>query len=164
MCEGAIYRMCGSLAGMAIVGAGLHGGAAFAKSGAMTEAEIRVFRNSIAKCWAPPQETWTSGFVVRINVEMTAEGDLAVPPKILNRQPSDLYDRLAKSALDALRDCQPYQVPWEGHESWKAIIINFDPREFGGDAEAADAGSPTPPGAIEDGVLPQGEGWEKVGW
>lgn len=164
MCEGAIFRSCGSLAGVLIIGVGLCSGPALAKSGAMTEAEIRVFRKSIAKCWAPPQETFTSGLVVRVHVEVTAEGNLAVPPKILNRQPSDLYDRLAKSALDALRGCQPYQVPWEGHESWKTIIINFDPRAFDGDAEAADAGSPTPPGATEDGVLPQGEGWEKVGW
>jgi len=155
MCEGARIRLRGSWEwAPIIVGTSLCCGPALAASEAMTAAEIEVLGASISKCWRPPDDS-RKGPVVRVRVEMTADGSLAAPPRILNRQPSDLYERTAETVLKALRDCQPYQVPWEGHDSWKTMIMNFDPRVFHGSVRpAAEAGPPreispdgTPPGS-----------------
>ena len=37
-----------------------------------------------------------------------------------------------ESALRAVRQCAPYNLPAEKYDAWKQVKVTFDPREMGG--------------------------------
>lgn len=100
----------------------------------MSVNEIDAFRQQISRCWVPP----TGGLgadkiVVRLKLQLKEDGSLQGPPRILNSSSSSFFQAAADSAVRAVWRCQPYQLPAEKYDTWRDMVLNFDPREmFGG--------------------------------
>jgi outer membrane biosynthesis protein TonB len=98
----------------------------------MTQNELDALRARIQKCWNPPVGATDAGaMVVPIRMELNPDGSLAGEP-IAKQIPAGPFGTvMAESALRAVRRCAPYDfLPPEKYESWRAVNINFDPRDM----------------------------------
>ena len=60
-------------------------------------------------------------------------GTLLRTPEVVEYKPTQIGQVAAESALRAVQRCAPFNLPVEKYDSWKEIIMTFDPREmFGG--------------------------------
>ena len=88
-----------------------------------------MMKQAVTRCW-----NINSGLdgidkiVVELEVRLTPEGRLAQPPKVVNSGPGALFADAANSALRALEQCQPYDLPREYYETgWRHMIVDFRP-------------------------------------
>lgn len=51
-------------------------------------------------------------------------------PRTLEKQASPLFLIAEESAVRAVYDCQPYNLPAEHYASWRSINFKFDPSEM----------------------------------
>lgn len=85
--------------------------------------------DAIGRCWninsgAPGIEK----IVVRVEVRLRPDGRLAEEPRILQPGSDPLFNDLAKSALRALYQCEPFDFPAELYKGgWDASVWRFDP-------------------------------------
>jgi outer membrane biosynthesis protein TonB len=102
---------------------------------ALTVSELDAFRYQIEPCWnVPSGAKYAENLAVEIRVHMNRDATLR-SAKVLDqrRYNSDTAFRAAAdSALRALRNprCSPLRLPPEKYETWKTIVINFDPRDM----------------------------------
>lgn len=98
----------------------------------VTQDERDALRAQIERCWSPPAGAANdeTGAVVRLEIWLKPDGSLLRDPKVLNRGSGAYYNALADSASRAVRRCQPFTMPLDKYESWKRIILNFDPSEM----------------------------------
>lgn len=95
------------------------------------QALVAALRQQIKRCWNPP--TGTSGadlVTVRLNIELDEQGNLRGMPRTLEKQASPLFLIAEESAVRAVFDCQPYNLPAEHYASWRSINFKFDPTEM----------------------------------
>ena len=52
------------------------------------------------------------------------------PPEVLEVGASEFARLSAESAVRAVRRCAPYNLPPEKYDSWREILMTFDPREI----------------------------------
>jgi TolA protein len=98
------------------------------------QALAAALRQQIRRCWNPPTGATGAELVtVRLNIELDEEGNLRGMPRTLNREASPLFLIAEESAVRAIYDCQPYNLPVEHYTAWRSINFKFDPSEmFGG--------------------------------
>ena len=48
----------------------------------------------------------------------------------MNPQNTVNFMAVADSAVRAAKACEPYSLPPAKYESWKDIVLNFDPRDM----------------------------------
>lgn len=102
---------------------------------ALTVSELDAFRRQIEPCWnVPSGAKYAENLVVEIRVYMNPDATLK-SAKVLDqfRYNSDTaYRAAADSAVRALRNpmCSPLRLPLDKYESWKTIVIRFDPRDM----------------------------------
>lgn len=95
------------------------------------QALVAALRQQIKRCWNPP--TGTSGadlVTVRLNIELDEQGNLRGMPRTLEKQASPLFLIAEESAVRAVFDCQPYNLPAEHYTTWRSINFKFDPTEM----------------------------------
>lgn len=88
-----------------------------------------LMKQAVTKCW-----NINSGLdgidkmVVEVEVKLNPDGRLAQAPKVVNRMASPLFADASNSALRAIEQCQPYELPAEFYETgWRHMIVDFSP-------------------------------------
>ncbi|MEX2202051.1 MAG: hypothetical protein WD711_11690 [Dongiaceae bacterium] len=92
--------------------------------------EIDALRRQIEKCWnVPAGAVEAESLLVEIRVWLNPDGSI-VRAEILDtaRMSRDGYYRAAaESAYRAIFLCEPYSLPIERYDTWKMILMRFDP-------------------------------------
>jgi len=66
--------------------------------------------------------------VVKVRVRFNQDGRLAEAPIIANQEYNSAFRAASKNAINAVRACEPFQLPSDKYEMWKDMVLNFDPR------------------------------------
>jgi hypothetical protein len=97
--------------------------------------EIDLVRQQILKCWNVPagaKEAWN--LIIEVSVDMNQDGTVRnAKVQDAGRMIRDPFFRAAaESALRAVLNprCQPFKLPPEKYEQWRAMVLNFDPRDM----------------------------------
>ena len=102
-----------------------------AKDNEVSASEIAALRAQIERCWRPPVAVLDAGSLrVRIKIYLTPEGAVGQSPEILSDISDPVKRVAAESAQRAVLECTPYSMPEEKYDSWKEVILNFDPRDM----------------------------------
>lgn len=90
---------------------------------------VAEFKSHLGKCWAaPPVAAGASRLRVVIRVAFTRDGSLLGDPMLIQAVASPAGPSLVKHALQALRDCQPYDfMPAEKYDEWRVMDLAFSP-------------------------------------
>jgi outer membrane biosynthesis protein TonB len=97
----------------------------------LMQSELDALRRQIARCWNPPVgAAQAHDLVVQIRMDLSPEGQLQRAPEVVNNSVHPFFAAAADSALRAVHRCAPYSMPAEKYDVWKAIVVNFDPRDM----------------------------------
>ncbi len=97
----------------------------------MTQSELDLLRAQIQRCWNPPLgAVEAESLKVRLQFQLSRDGRVATRPHVVNRGSSPFFRAAADSARRAILRCQPYQLPAEKFETWRDVVVTFDPREM----------------------------------
>ena len=105
----------------------------FAKE--LTMSEFDALRQQLARCWnIPAGARDADNLVIEVKVEVNKDR-LATSAEVVDRirYATDTFFRAAAdSAVRAVRapECTPLELPPEKYDSWKSMVIVFDPREM----------------------------------
>ncbi len=103
------------------------------RSDRMTANEIDAFRAQISRCWTPPVGgLGGDAIIVKLRIGLSENGSLMRPPEISNSVSSPFFRPAADSAVRAVVQCQPYQMPAEKYDLWRDMLLTFDPRDMYG--------------------------------
>ncbi|WP_137388163.1 hypothetical protein [Rhodoligotrophos defluvii] len=95
---------------------------------AITADEREWLRSQIQRCWNPPTGVMDApNLVVKLRIGFNIDGTVAGDPVVTNTGSSPLFQVAADAAVRAVLRCQPYQMPQEKYDSWRDVILNFDP-------------------------------------
>ena len=94
---------------------------------------IAEFRRHLKTCSKfPASVAPTYHVLVKLRVFMTPQGRLAADPAVGGGSANIKAIELLKSAIDALKSCQPYaMLPPDRYGEWKALDLTFTPKDFG---------------------------------
>jgi hypothetical protein len=99
----------------------------------MSANEIDAFRAQISRCWTPPVGGLGGDpIVVKLRIALKEDGSLVRPPEVSNQMGSPFFRPAADSAVRAVMQCQPYQMPSEKYGQWRDMLLTFDPRHMYG--------------------------------
>jgi hypothetical protein len=68
--------------------------------------------------------------LVRIRLQFNPDGTLNKAPEIMNPQGSSYFVAISESAVRAVQDCEPFNLPAPRYEVWRDIVINFQPKDM----------------------------------
>jgi hypothetical protein len=74
--------------------------------------------NAIARCWNPPPG---STGTVTVRFDLARDGSVIGTPKINGLASAGV----AKSAVDAVKLCQPYRLPAERYADWQHAVVKL---------------------------------------
>jgi outer membrane biosynthesis protein TonB len=95
--------------------------------------EIDALRAKIAQCWNPPPGgLGADAIIVKLRLQLNEDGSLVGYPTVANSGNSPFFQAAADSAVRAVFQCQPYELPAEKYALWRDMILNFDPRHMYG--------------------------------
>ncbi|MEM7620581.1 MAG: hypothetical protein AAF228_08970 [Pseudomonadota bacterium] len=95
--------------------------------------EIDAMRSKISQCWVLPiGGLGADQIIVKIRFNLKKTGRLERKPQVLNSSSSPFFRSAAESAIRAIVDCQPYNLPPQKYKVWRDIVLNFDPRQMYG--------------------------------
>jgi outer membrane biosynthesis protein TonB len=97
----------------------------------MSVNEIDALRARIANCWTPPPGgLGADKIVIKLRLKLNEDGTLVGYPTIANSDSSPFFQAAADSAVRAVYQCQPYELPAEKYALWRDMILNFDPSDM----------------------------------
>ncbi len=91
----------------------------------------RMFFTQVIPCWKPPEPA-NGGIatVVRLEIHLGTDGRLIGDVELLSK--FDTIDPRIEEAImrakAAIYACGPYKLPPEQYQSWRNIVVTFDPR------------------------------------
>lgn len=84
-------------------------------------------RKQVGKCWSPPPlETGAPVPRVLVGFELTPEGALSGPPRVISSGSQALTAPSMVAAVAAVQKCAPYSLPARFHDHWRQVRITFD--------------------------------------
>ena len=97
----------------------------------MSVDEIDALRARIADCWTPPPGgLGADQIVVKLRLKLNEDGTLVGYPIVANSGSSPFFQAAADSAVRAVYQCQPYELPKAKYALWRDMILNFDPSDM----------------------------------
>jgi hypothetical protein len=96
--------------------------------------EAAAFRNHLKTCGTLPGAISLDDKVrIVLRVAFAPNGTLAGDPTLIEASATAKGPLLLKSAITALRRCQPYtMLPADRYEEWKVLDLSFTPRDLAG--------------------------------
>jgi colicin import membrane protein len=91
----------------------------------------QVIRSCVASKWnvlsggVSAQET-----LVKIRLQFNSDGTLNKAPEVMNPQRTPYFVAISESAVRAVQDCEPFNLPAPRYEVWRDIVINFQPKDM----------------------------------
>jgi hypothetical protein len=99
----------------------------------MSVNEIDALRAKIAQCWNPPPGgLGADAIIVKLRLQLNPDGSLIGYPTVANWGDSPFFQAAADSAVRAVFQCQPYDLPADKFDVWRDMILTFDPRQMYG--------------------------------
>ena len=93
--------------------------------------DIDAIKVQMRRCWTIPAGAANAHkLVVKIRVFLDIDGRMIVPPKVLTRARGKFFRVAVENALRALRRCEPFKMPAEKYESWREMVLIFNPAEM----------------------------------
>jgi hypothetical protein len=91
--------------------------------------DIAKFKAHLQGCWKPPERLADGGkAMVVLRVSLQPNGALTKEPTLLAASGSEEGLALMKTAVQAVRQCQPYAfLPAAGYKEWKVLDLAFSP-------------------------------------
>ena len=88
-----------------------------------------LMRQQVSRCWnINAGLDGIQQMVVKFDVKLNEAGELVGEPRIVNTNPSPIFQDAAASAKRALIQCAPYQLPPDKFAGgWEHMILTFDP-------------------------------------
>jgi hypothetical protein len=77
----------------------------------------------LRRCWTPPLTE--TPFKIEVSVRLTPDGFLDGMPEVRGEPKDEIAKAVAKSAVEAIERCQPFQAPVSSYAKWKTIDIFF---------------------------------------
>jgi outer membrane biosynthesis protein TonB len=97
----------------------------------MSVSETDALRARIAQCWSPPPGgLGAEQIVIKLRLKLNEDGTLVGYPTVANSDSSPFFRAAADSAVRAVYQCQPYELPSEKYALWRDMILNFDPSDM----------------------------------
>ena len=98
----------------------------------LTASEMDALRQQIQKCWNPPFGVADSeGLVVKIKMQLNQAGEIEGRPEVVSGGgASGVARAAADSARRAVMICAPYRLPADKYDTWKDVVVNFDPTQM----------------------------------
>jgi outer membrane biosynthesis protein TonB len=97
----------------------------------MSVNEIDALRARVADCWSPPPGgLGADQIVVKLRLKLNEDGTLVGYPTVANSGSSRFFQAAADSAVRAVYQCQPYELPKAKYALWRDMILNFDPSDI----------------------------------
>ncbi len=91
-----------------------------------------MMKRAVSRCW-----NINSGLegidrvVVEVEVRLGTDGRLQQTPRVVNSGPGSLFADAANSAVRALVQCEPYDMPAEFYQGgWDHMVVTFDPQRM----------------------------------
>ena len=112
------------------------GGAQATARAGLTVEEVAAFKAHLRKCWSlSPGVADADRIQVVLRLALKPNGTLASDPDLVSVSAagSPGAPDVVKSALKAVRQCQPYgMLPAAKYKEWKLLDLNVSPREMAG--------------------------------
>lgn len=88
-----------------------------------------LMRQAVSRCWnINAGLDGIDKIVVKVEIRLNRDGRLAAQPKVVNSQASPVFRDAADSAVRALVQCEPYELPADKYAGgWEHMILTFDP-------------------------------------
>jgi outer membrane biosynthesis protein TonB len=98
----------------------------------LSQNEIDALRARLRECWnLPVGVAEARDLIVTVRIAFNKDGSLSNEPAVMNHGSHPVFQVAAESALRAVRRCAPYSfMPMAKYESWKDVIVDFDPRDM----------------------------------
>jgi colicin import membrane protein len=101
----------------------------------ISASEIAMIRQAIMSCVVPNWRVLSGGASaqetsVKIRIRFNADGTLSAPPVVTNHQETPYFRAISESALRAVQQCEPYNLPPDKYEFWKDVVMNFSPKDM----------------------------------
>lgn len=101
----------------------------------LSASEIAMIREAIRSCVGPHWRVLSGGASaqeteVRIRIQFNQDGTLSAPPKIVNPDRAPYFVAISESALRAVQQCEPYNLPPDKYQFWRDIIMKFSPKDM----------------------------------
>jgi colicin import membrane protein len=94
----------------------------------LTQSEMDGLRNQIQACWSPPAALDAADLKVSVRFKLDQAGKVEGRPSITESSGNRAAD---ESAVRAILRCeqmnQGYKLPAEKYDSWRDVVVNFDP-------------------------------------
>lgn len=98
----------------------------------MTATELDFLRERLARCWNPPIGYVNSADVrVALIITLNVDGSLAGMPQVVEAPQGQFANLAPETAIRAVRQCAPYNLPPEKYDTWRQVKVTFDPRDMG---------------------------------
>jgi hypothetical protein len=93
---------------------------------------IAEFRRHLKTCSKLPASVAPSdNLTVKLRLILTLDGRLATDPMVGGGSPNPKALDLLQSAIQALKDCQPYtMLPADHYREWKVLDLDLTPKDF----------------------------------
>lgn len=100
----------------------------------LSREEIAAFRAHLQKCWNPPAALADAQRLkVVLRISLQPNGTLTGNPMLLEASASGPGPALVTTAMNALRQCQPYAfLPAAKYQEWKLLDLSFSPYGLSG--------------------------------
>ena len=88
---------------------------------------LQALRNQISRCWnwsAPVSGADAEVPSASVRFKLKQDGSLAGEPVVV-RSHADPSQAVAKTALAAVKRCQPFKLPPNQYEFWQEVQVNF---------------------------------------
>jgi hypothetical protein len=86
-----------------------------------------LLRRQLYACWTPPVG---ANITVTVHFSLHRDGSLASAPTAVKTSAGAQFQAVAASALRAVRQCTPLQLPADKYDYWQEIEATFDPHDL----------------------------------
>jgi hypothetical protein len=85
---------------------------------------LQAFEKQLGRCWKTPDGAGADAPSAIVRFKLKQDGSLAGEP-VLARSHSDPSGAVGKSALAAVKRCQPFRLPPNLYKFWENVEVNF---------------------------------------
>lgn len=99
---------------------------------------IDAARNQVQRCWTPPLGARDAAQMrVRVSVLLGPDGAVIGTPTLdpadrrrMQRSSETVFRVFTESAVRAIQQCAPFELPKARYNEWRSLRLNFDPSQM----------------------------------
>lgn len=99
---------------------------------------VDAARNQVQRCWAPPLGARDAASMrLSVSVLLGPDGEVIGAPTLdpadqrrMKRSNETVFRVFAESAIRAIQQCAPFDLPKSRYGEWRSLRLNFDPSQM----------------------------------